>query len=148
MLEKLRINGMVLIKGPPGGRGQRRRRLESPFPLPIWNVWDQCMTGIARTTNSLKAYHSGLKTVVNIGHLNSWKLIDVTKCEERYSFFHFSYDLDELTDDELTNTVLTGAELNDDKLPSTNYIKKPLHSCGHTTHPSFLGSFHLPNLEF
>uniref|UniRef100_A0A0L8FMV4 Uncharacterized protein n=1 Tax=Octopus bimaculoides TaxID=37653 RepID=A0A0L8FMV4_OCTBM len=43
------------------------------------------MTGIARTTNSLQAYHSALKNTVNISHPNIWKLIDVIKCEERFA---------------------------------------------------------------
>ncbi|XP_064107992.1 uncharacterized protein LOC135216547 [Macrobrachium nipponense] len=63
--------------GPLRGRGERRRRLEPPYPLTIWNVWDRCMSGIARTTNNLEAYHSALKDTVNMSHPNIWKLIDV-----------------------------------------------------------------------
>ena len=71
--------------GPLRGRGERRRRLEPPYPLTIWNVWDRCMSGIARTTNSLEGYHNALKVTVNMSHPNIWKLIDVLKCEERFA---------------------------------------------------------------
>ncbi|CAI9723662.1 Hypothetical predicted protein [Octopus vulgaris] len=70
--------------GPPRGRRKRSRCLEPPFPLPIWNVWDRCMTEIACTTNSFEVYHSALKNTVNISHLNIWKLIDMIKCESYF----------------------------------------------------------------
>lgn len=43
------------------------------------------MIDIACTTNNLEAYSSALKNTVNINHLNIWKLVDIIKCEERFS---------------------------------------------------------------
>ena len=67
------------------GRGQRTRRVESVFPIQLWNVHASTENGMPHTNNHIEGFHNALKASVTNVHPNIWSLITALKNEEALS---------------------------------------------------------------
>ena len=52
--------------GGERGRGERRRKVESTFPIALWNVFERVEYNRSRTNNSIERYHNALQTSMQI----------------------------------------------------------------------------------
>ena len=66
--------------GRPNRRGVRREPL---FPIVFWSVYDRVIQQTDRTTNSVEAWHRGLKSILGVTHPTLWKFIDgLRRCQK------------------------------------------------------------------
>jgi hypothetical protein len=66
-----------------GHRNLRRRRAVPPqFPPQLWNVYQQAVDNLARTTNVVEGWHSKQQKMIVVHHANVWRFLDEIRDEE------------------------------------------------------------------